>query len=286
MLVLGHRGVINQNISQNSLQAFRQAVDAADGFETDACVSKDGEVFLIHEAKYADAAKGVEYSAAEHLDAASASLLGDFRLEQLTGEEIRRLRLKDGQPIPTLREAIALVGARPGKMLNIELKSYNVAPSVLQLVASGIQDGIIRPEALVLSSFNHFALPLVRKELPQVKVGAIFVAADQPTTKLFPWHLEDPAAYTALTPEALQHPVLRQVQPDFFVIPEEILTMETIAMIGAEYPKARLIAWVFTEKGAFDLPDLLTRLEHFPKDKVAAMIVDDPAAFVEARRKG
>ena len=60
------------------------------------------------------------------------------------------------------------------------------------------------------------------------------------------------------------------------MIPEKILTLETTAMIGAEYPKAQLAAWVFTEKGAFDLAGLLARLKNFPKGKVAAMIVDDP----------
>jgi glycerophosphoryl diester phosphodiesterase len=285
MLVLGHRGVIKESLSQNSIQAFQQAVAASDGFETDACVSKDGEVFLIHEAKYADPAAGVEYSAAEHLDAVSAVALGSRRLEQLTGEAIRDLHLKDGQPIPALREALELVGSQPGKLLNIELKAHNVVEPVLKLVKSCLRGGVIAAEQLLISSFNHFALPLVRQELPEVKIGAIFVAADQPTAKLFPWHHEDPATYTALTPAALQHPVLRQVQPDVFVIPEEILTLQIAAMIGAEYPKAQLAAWVFTEKGAFDLAGLLARLKSFPKGKVAAMIVDDPDAFVKAAQK-
>ena len=141
----GHRGVIKESLSQNSIQAFQQAIAASDGFETDACVSKDGEVFLSHEAKYADAASGVQYSVAEHLDAASAAVLGNCRLEQLTADAIRGFHLKDGQPIPTLREALQLVGSQPGKLSNIELKAHNVAGPVLKLVESCLQDKGIAP---------------------------------------------------------------------------------------------------------------------------------------------
>lgn len=285
MLILGHRGVIGAGCSQNSLGAFRQALDEADGFETDACVTKDGGVFLIHEAKYVDAAKGVEYCMAEHLDPAGVARLGTRRMDQLTADEMRTLRLKDGQPIPTLGEAIELAGSRPGKLLNIELKAHNVAAPVLGLVKACLQKRVIRPEALLMSSFNHFALQAVRREAPELKTGAIFVGPDQPTTTLFPWRPEDPAAYTALTPEALKSPVLRQVRPDCFVVPEANLTEDTAAMIGAEYPAAKLIAWVFTEKGRFDLPALVARLKRLDaRDKVAAMIVDNPRAFAEAWR--
>jgi glycerophosphoryl diester phosphodiesterase len=287
MLVLGHRGVIAEGKDapyQNSLRAFAEALGAGDGFETDACLDRDGEIFLIHEAKYADPQTGVEYSMAEHLDPASAALLGDRRLDQLATSEARRLRLKDGQPMPTLEQAIVLTGARSGKLLDIELKSHGVVEPVLRLVTSCLQRNLIAPSSLLLSSFNHYALQAVRKDAPGLSVGAIFVGADQPTAPLFPWRPEDPAAYTALTPEALKSPVLRQVQPDCFVVPEENLTRETVAMIGAEYPDAKLVAWVFTEKGNFDLPDLLARLKSLPQDKIAAMIVDHPRVFMRASR--
>ena len=280
MLILGHRGTIEATVAQNSLRACQQAITSANGFETDACASKDGDIFLIHEAKYADAAKGVEYAMAEHLDPASAALLGNRRMEQLSADEVRHLRLQDGQPLPTLREAVELVGSHRGKLLNIELKARDVVGPVLKLVQSSLHSGIIKPEALLLSSFNHFALDIVRREAPDLKRGAIFIGPDQPTAKLFPWHPEDPATYTALTPEALRAPILEQIQPDYFVMPEDILNEATAAMIEARYPKAKLIAWVFTEKGSFDVQDLLARLKRLePTNKVAAMIVDNPGAF-------
>jgi len=286
MLILGHRGFIGPSPYQNSRQAFTIAVTDGDGFETDACLSQDGDVFLIHEAKYADAAKGVEYSLAEHLDTASAARLGSRRIDQLPAAEVRMLRLKDGQPIPTLREALELVGAHSGTLLNIELKAHNVAEPVARLVQSAIERKSIAPEALLMSSFNHYALPLIRRALPTIKTGAIFIGADQPTKPLFPWHSDDQSAYTSLTPTALQNPVLRETKPDCFVIPEEILTADTLAMIASAFPDAKIAAWVFTEKGNFDLPRFLTRLKTLPPDKIMAMIVDNPQAFKQAWAKG
>jgi glycerophosphoryl diester phosphodiesterase len=289
MLVLGHRGVIAEGKDapyQNSLRAFAEALGAGDGFETDACLDRDGEIFLIHEAKYADPEKGVEYSMAEHLDPASAALLGMRRLDQLATSEARSLRLKDGQSMPTLEQAIALTGERSGKLLNIELKSHGVVKPVMRLVTSCLQRSLIAPSSLLLSSFNHYALQTARNNAPELRVGAIFVGAGQPTAPLFPWCPEDPAAYTALTPEALRSPVLRQVRPDCVVVPEESLTRETVSMVSAEYPDAKLVAWVFTEKGNFDLPNLLARLKSLPQDKIAAMIVDNPRAFIMALRGG
>ena len=209
MLVLGHRGVINETVSQNSLLTFQQAIETADGFETDAVVSQDGEIFLIHQEQ-----ENGTYSLAKHLDGASAERLGTRRLDQLSAAEIRTFRLRDGQPLPTLHEAIELAGLHAGKTLNIELKARDVVGPVLKLVKSSLQKGIIKPEALILSSFNHLALQAVRQEMPHLKTGAIFVTDDEAGEKLYPWIVEDKTAYAALTPAILQSPLLRVIQPD------------------------------------------------------------------------
>ena len=48
MKILGHRGCILSDGKpyQNSLEAFKIALEYSDGLETDACVCKDGEVFF------------------------------------------------------------------------------------------------------------------------------------------------------------------------------------------------------------------------------------------------
>jgi glycerophosphoryl diester phosphodiesterase len=282
MLVLGHRGAILEQAAfhQNSLKAFQEALTTADGFETDACMDSQGEIFLLHEAKYVDPAHGVEYCAAEHLDAKSAACLGSRRLDQLTTVEAEGLRLKDGSPLPTLRTAIELTGQYSHRIINIELKGYEVVEPVIHLVKECVRKGIIAEDAVVLSSFNHPALEMIRQRAPELRVGTIFVSEDMPSTPLFPWKPGSAGCYTPLTAAALETPALKRSRPDYFVIPQEILTKNTLDLIGAHYPAAKLMAWVFTEKNNLDLPDLIARLREFhPTGRVAAMLVDNPRQF-------
>jgi glycerophosphoryl diester phosphodiesterase len=291
MLILGHRGAIldQESFHQNSLRALQTGLREADGFETDACIDSDGEIFLIHEAKYVDPACGVEYCAAEHLDAASVALLGSRRIDQLTTAEMVRLRLKDGTPLPTLRQALELTGQQAHKLIDIELKAHNVVEPVLRLAEECLRNGKITKDGFLLSSFNHPALLTVREKAPALKAGAIFVGPDQPSTPLFPWQPGSAGRYTALTAHALEDGVLQKIRPDYFIVPQEILTQSTLDMVTKNYPAAQLMAWVFTEKNNFDLPELLARLKGLrPAGKVAAMMVDNPrqfrAAFYEANR--
>ena len=50
MKILGHRGcILKGKPFQNSLKAFKLAIQYTNGFETDACLTKDGDVVFIHE---------------------------------------------------------------------------------------------------------------------------------------------------------------------------------------------------------------------------------------------
>lgn len=290
LIILGHRGAILDNAPfyQNSLRAFEEAVDTADGFETDACVDRDGEVFLMHEAKYSDPAKGVEYCAAEHLDATSAAFMGSHRIDEMTTADMKRLRLRDGSPVPMLREAIGLAGARD-KLLNIELKAHYVAGPVLRLVKRSIKDGVIAPKNILISSFNHPALALVRREAPEIAIGALFIGKDHPEKQFFPWHSASGDYYRHLTREWLGGPLLKEINPDYAVLPEHILNEENRTLIAGYFSGIRYItyldgdyaAWRLMTKGDAVSFDLSSRPQ---TDKLAAMIVDNPRAFAQTLR--
>jgi glycerophosphoryl diester phosphodiesterase len=286
LIILGHRGAIFDMAPfyQNSLRAFEEAIETADGFETDACVDRDGEIFLIHEAKYVDPAKGVEYCAAEHLDAASAALMGSRRIDEMTTEEMRRLRLRDGSPVPTLKEAIQLVGSKPGRILNIELKAYGVTPYVLDLLRQSIKEGIITPQAVLISSFNHPALIVVRRETPEFAVGALFNYPEVPEIPIFPWQPESKGTYVPLSESGVAAGILKDIRPDQVIMPQEIMTQQNFAMLVTHHPYAKCSGWVFTErKNSFSMPEFLTRLDLLrATGKLAAMLVDNPREFVKA----
>lgn len=249
MLILGHRGTIitNGTCSQNSLPAFETALEAADGFETDAVASRDGEIFLYHPSR------------------------GGYEIDRMTASEVKALRLEKGDRIPTLREAIELAGRYSGKILNIELKGRGVAPLVLALLQESFHKKIIRPEVLILSSFDHTALLSVREALPHIPIGALFAAKGEDTA-------------VVLNRFNLASEILQKLRPEFVIMPEKLLTPETLAMVEAALPRAQLCGWTVTEQDDYDQHDLLRRLRALPPEKVGAMIVDDPRGFSAAWR--
>lgn len=281
MLILGHRGVNIRSapFSENSMAAFECALAEADGFETDACLSKDGEVFLIHAP---DDGRGF----GRYLDTVSAEKVGKRLFDEFLSQEIAGLRLQKGESIPTLRQVVELVGQKSGKILNIELKSYGVAQPVVTLLQDGLAKNLIKSEAIIVSSFNHAALGYVRKQMPQLKIGALFVEVDEDGKKIFPSRSDSLATYVAFHEKNLQSPFLRDLQPDFLVMPEKKLVQATVDLVDRFYPKTGLCGWTVSERDDVNQADLLQRLRDLPSSKIAAMIVDDPHAFVQAWRNG
>lgn len=280
MLVLGHRGAVipDASFSQNSMPAFEYALAEADGFETDACVSQDGEVFLVH-----DIDDGQGFST--HLNPASAARVGKLHVDQLTQSTLKTLRLEKGEPIPTLRQAVEIVGQHPDKTLNIELKGHGATRPVLKVLKDCIFHKLIEPEALVISSFDHAALKIVRDEMPNLKIGALFVVGKEEGERIFPSYADNQSTYVKMKESALRAKSLSDIEPDILVMPEKLLNKQTVTMIEAIVPGALLSGWTVSESDVVDQVDLLMRLKRIPQQRMASMIVDDPKLFVAALRK-
>ncbi len=241
LIRLGHRGAVlpeGRPPFQNSRAAFQLALAHADGLETDACCSRDGEVFLIH-----DEGNGL----APYLTPESSTLAGSRRLDEMTSAEVRALRLRDGSPIPTLAETLALYQNAPGKLLNIELKGYQVLPAVLRTLAASPP---LPPDQIILSSFDHATLQEARQLAPQFRIGALFDATSASPTPMYPWHPDSSGTYTPLTTAALSSPLLQSLDPAFVIIPESDLTTATLHLVKTHLPTARLMAWECGEHAA------------------------------------
>lgn len=273
MLILGHRGAHGSAATENSLAAFRNALDVADGFETDACVSKDGVVFLIH--------PDTKHRIKRVLDKKCAQKISKIRIDQLTSQDIYALQLLCGAAIPTLRQALDMVGAVPDKILNIELKTFATVAPVLAMLRESFRRKIIEPEAVIVSSFDHATLLSVRAELPNVKVGALLVNRTKTRLRIYPWLAGQKIRYTGLSKKVLMGEIMRNIQPDLFVMPETMLTLATARKIEEFFPQAQLAGWTVSGR-RFNQGKLLARLRMIPPQKIAAMIVDDPRAFVQA----
>jgi len=88
-LVIAHRGASSIAL-ENSLAAFRAAAgQGADGVELDVHATLDGEVVVHHD----------------------PSILG-LPIGQARARDIAELRLANGEPIPTLQQALAVIGPK------------------------------------------------------------------------------------------------------------------------------------------------------------------------------
>lgn len=122
MLVLGHRGVMSEGFTENTLEAFEAAVAlGVDGIETDVRLTGDGHLVLFHDRLCATGAPVAEVTHAE-------------------------LEAVEGHHVPGLGEVLA---RWPDLLWNLELKAPDLAQPLMAVL-----DGLDRPQ-LVLSSFYH-----------------------------------------------------------------------------------------------------------------------------------
>ncbi len=155
---IAHRGASGE-APENTIASFKRAiVQGADVIETDAQLSKDKEIVLIHD-------ETVEHTTD-----------GRGRVCELTLKELKSLdagswfgKEFSGERIPTLSEAIAIV--RGKAKLDIELKGKD--PLLPKEVVNLLKKETFIKKAIV-SSFNHFFLKEVRRLEPPIITGLLF----------------------------------------------------------------------------------------------------------------
>jgi len=139
-----HRGLWNKDLPENSLPAFKAAVDGGFGIECDVQLTKDGKPIIFHD------------------DTLTRMCGVDRRVSELTLEEIKELRLADSEyGVPTLEEFLACVD---GKVpLLIELKGVTFDTSLCDTIAP-ILDAYTGE--FVIESFNPIILGQMKNLRP------------------------------------------------------------------------------------------------------------------------
>jgi glycerophosphoryl diester phosphodiesterase len=147
-----HRGLHGNGVVENSLNAFKLAVDNNFGIELDVQLSKDGEVVVFHD------------------DTLNRMTGVDKKVIDLTLAELKELTLKDSdQKIPTFKEVLALVD---GKIpLLVEIKGDSLDTSVCPKVAEVLKE--YKGDYLI-ESFNPFIVREMKKYLPDVLYGQLY----------------------------------------------------------------------------------------------------------------
>lgn len=119
-LTIAHRGIHDRNVPENSMEAFRLALDKNVSIELDVRLLKDGNVVVFH-------------------DLNTKRMTGVNRLiEDMTLEEVKKLHLlHTNQKIPLLIEVLELINSKVP--IVIETKNVKVGP--LEKALTKILDG-------------------------------------------------------------------------------------------------------------------------------------------------
>jgi glycerophosphoryl diester phosphodiesterase len=148
-LVIAHRGASSSEL-ENSLAAFRAAApQGADGIELDVHATADGELIVHHDETIA----GIH-----HIPHSSARAIG-------------ALRLANGEPVPTLSQALAAIP--PTLQVFIEVKT--LAPRWDERLLETIDRGP-NPPGCAVHSFDHRIVRRLGERRPTLTCGVLATA--------------------------------------------------------------------------------------------------------------
>lgn len=143
----------NAPLPENSLAAISRALDAGvDAVEID-IYQIEGELLVTHDRRLGRVVSGQGIITAQPL------------------AYLRQQTLANGEPIPTLKDVLALVKDRA--MLNIEIKGLGCVPVLKRQLDAFVRDYQFGYEHYIVSSFDHQQLYESLNVLPQVKRAAL-----------------------------------------------------------------------------------------------------------------
>lgn len=144
-LIIGHRGASAYE-PENSLAAFRRAAElGADAVELDVHSTNDGSIVVIHD---------------PDLDGAP--------IRQLGLEEVKAHLLSNGEPVPTLDEALQVL--LPGMLAFIEVKTLEPGQEKTLL---RVLDRSPHPADYHVHSFDHRIVRRLRRLRPSLVCGVL-----------------------------------------------------------------------------------------------------------------
>ena len=148
-VLYAHRGLHNADRAENSMSAFKAAVEAGYGIELDIHLSKDGELVVFHD---------------DTLDRVCGR---EGKVTDFTADELATFKLSgtdDG--VPRFADVLALVDGKVPLLVEIkeDAGSTAVSKAACKMLAEYKGDFIVE-------SFNPMALAVVKKQLPGVCRG-------------------------------------------------------------------------------------------------------------------
>jgi len=160
MKLMGHRGARNE-APENTLKGFRHALDyGIEVIELDIHLSSDGHLMVIHD------------------DTLERTTNGSGKINDFTCAQLQLLDAGDGEKIPTLPEALALL-LNANCEIQIEVKDGKTLSPLIEYILT-LEAAM--QSLLTVISFHHGWLKNFKEKLPRIK-----------TTALLYGHVMDPA---------------------------------------------------------------------------------------------
>jgi glycerophosphoryl diester phosphodiesterase len=213
--IIAHRGA-SGHAYENSLSAFRRAVELnADGVELDIHASSDGALLVHHDPHVSD--------------------IGS--IGQLPASAFREYRLPNGEPIPTLTEALAQL---PGLEVWVEVKTLppGCDEGLLTVLDNGPSPGLYG-----VHSFDHRIIARLGERRPQLRRGVLMASYLLDTS----WALRAAGADTLwMETHLIDDELVRDLHADGF---------ELVAWTADEAPEVRRLSALGVDAVCGNYPD-------------------------------
>ena len=151
-----HRGYHNleNNVPENSLIAFKKAIDLGYGIELDIRETKDKEIVVFHD------------------DNLKRMCFVNKLVEELSLKEIKELKLLDSsETIPTIKEVLELINGRVP--LLVEYKAHLPGDNCLELCIKANSILSDYQGSYCIESFNYRVLNWYKKNKPEILRGQL-----------------------------------------------------------------------------------------------------------------
>lgn len=150
-VLFAHRGLHGEGRAENSMSAFRAAIEAGYGIELDIRLSSDGQLVVHHDDELGRVAEGAG------------------RVDSYTAEELSAKRLsgtEDG--IPLFEDVLKLVDGRVPLLVEIkeDAGKYGVSDAAAKILKS-------YRGPYIVESFNPLSLGNIAKRLPEAPRGIL-----------------------------------------------------------------------------------------------------------------
>lgn len=147
-----HRGLHGSGIPENSMAAFRAALERGYGIELDLHLMKDGNLAVIHDSSLIRTAGA------------------DVAIEDLTAEELKKYRLEGtDETIPLFSQVLSLCAGRAPMIVELKTAKGNHGP----LVAAAKDILGDYPGVYCIESFDPYCVHQVKKQWPTAIRGQL-----------------------------------------------------------------------------------------------------------------